>query len=199
MAQTFGQRRGGVIGGGQYAMPYGTPVPAPAATPAPVERDAPGLPTAEPVKGLRFLSGFIDAFILVMISLVVISVSIALDIRAIDQTGVVPESAGMPGLTWLTLFVLWVGYGMVFESLYSATPGKMLTGTRIVNRRGAPLSTGQAVGRNLGKILSSLVPFYIPYFMVFMTKDSQSLHDVMSSTRVYRVRDLETSPGHVFA
>lgn len=75
-------------------------------------------------------------------------------------------------------------YQSIFEcSAFQGTPGKIAVKIKVVNKHGERLSFLQAVGRNLGKILSGLI-LYIGFFMAIWTGKKQTLHDLMASTYV---------------
>ena len=153
-----------------------------------------GSATGRPVKFLRFVSGFIDVFVLGLIAFVLIFLQVSTG--AADA-----EIAGDGKVQFFIIFgIICFGYGLVMEaSALQGTIGKILTGTIVVNRDGERLSFGQSLGRNLGKILSGCVPAYIPYLMVFWTQNNQTLHDIMSGTHVYRRGDVPQSYSETFA
>jgi len=144
-----------------------------------------------PVKGLRFVSALIDFTILSVATVLLLLVSGAIAVRG--------PGSGATGMFYILLFILWLGYGIVLEaSKHQGTFGKVLTGTVIVNVNGSALSFGQVIGRNLGKLISACSPFYIAYTMAFFTKKSQSLHDFMCGSVVYKKSDLPNLSGSVF-
>ena len=156
----------------------------------PVRRDT----LARPVKGLRFLSGFIDLVVIIILLFVVMIAMLA--------TGII--EAGSNGEGDLLFFVIWAAasfsYGLFMEaSHFQGTLGKILTGTVIVNKNGGRISFGQALGRNFGKWLTYIVPFWIGYLMVFFTEKGQSLHDLMAGTLVYKKGDIPQSYAETFS
>jgi uncharacterized RDD family membrane protein YckC len=76
---------------------------------------------------------------------------------------------------------------MLFEALfistYSATPGKMLLGLKVLNMDMRPLTFMQALGRWFAKFLSGIL-FMIGYIMVAFTEKKQGLHDLICKTIV---------------
>ncbi|WP_409431944.1 RDD family protein [Litorimonas sp. RW-G-Af-16] len=139
--------------------------------------------SSQPVKLLRFVSGMIDLIFLSIIAMVFVTIQV-------KSGSVTMESSDGKGtfFIWMALFAFF--YGVVMEaSHWQGTLGKIMTGTRVVDMNGDRLGFGRALGRNFGKILSGLVPLYIPYLMVFWTEKSQSLHDKMVGTLVYRRGD----------
>jgi len=145
----------------------------------------------KPVTVLRFVSAFVDFILLSILSTILVVVTAANDGS--------PIGSGMPAFLLPTLLLMWFGYGIVMEaSKYQGTVGKIVTGTVVVNEDGSAMSLAKVLGRNLGKILSGIVPFYIPYLMVSFTKKRQSLHDYMCGSYVYKKSDLAKLGGHVF-
>jgi uncharacterized RDD family membrane protein YckC len=77
--------------------------------------------------------------------------------------------------------VLWTGYYIFFEGAFGWTVGKLITGTRVVNRAGGKPRFGQIVGRSFAR----LVPFEA---FSFLGAPGNGWHDKWSGTRVVRVR-----------
>jgi uncharacterized RDD family membrane protein YckC len=75
-------------------------------------------------------------------------------------------------------------YYTCFEALFGCTLGKLVTGTRVVDERGGPITWGQAFGRSLCR--------YIPFepFSVLGSEDDEvrGWHDRIPRTFVVRRR-----------
>lgn len=71
-----------------------------------------------------------------------------------------------------------------FEGLLGRTPGKLLTGTRVVASSGGQPSATQILGRSLAR----MVPFE-PFSFLGGRGHPVGWHDAWSKTRVVRVRD----------
>ncbi len=69
-------------------------------------------------------------------------------------------------------------YSLLFEWLLGRTPGKMITGTQVINEQGQPISFWQALGRSLAR----LIPFDSLTFI--SSARPRGLHDKVSSTWV---------------
>jgi uncharacterized RDD family membrane protein YckC len=82
-------------------------------------------------------------------------------------------------------FVLSVSYGTYFLGKYSATPGKMACGLKIVRSDGERVSYARACGRVFAEILSSLI-LCIGYIMAALDEEKRALHDRICDTRVIR-------------
>lgn len=87
-------------------------------------------------------------------------------------------------LTWVLPAVAII----LFWMYKAATPGKMAAGLRIVDAKsGAPLTTGQCVGRYLGYYVS-LLPLAAGFFWVAFDARKQGFHDKLAGTVVIRRR-----------
>jgi uncharacterized RDD family membrane protein YckC len=89
-----------------------------------------------------------------------------------------------PVLTAIT-FVAYIVYRVSFvASRWQATPGKRIVGIYVVPKEGKKqISFGQSMKRELSTIISGLALF-LGYLMVAFTKEKESLHDIIASTRV---------------
>lgn len=130
--------------------------------------------------GARFAAAFLDGI------LVYVGGAIAGAI-----VGAMAASARMPGDTIQVLagvvgFALGVAYYVSFEaSSLQATPGKLALGIKVTNLEGGRVSTGQALGRYFGKILSGCL-LCIGYLMMLWNPRKQTLHDQLAGTLVVK-------------
>jgi uncharacterized RDD family membrane protein YckC len=86
---------------------------------------------------------------------------------------------------WSLAVVIWVAYSLVPEALFGATPGKLLTGLRVVRVDGRPLGLGAVVARNLLRVIDALPALYlIGGVAVLATTSSQRLGDLVAGTTV---------------
>ncbi len=77
-------------------------------------------------------------------------------------------------------------YCAVMESSNTqATVGKMALKLRVTDLNGNRVSFGQALGRNVGKYLSTVILF-IGYLMVAWDEKRQGLHDKLAGTLVIK-------------
>ena len=82
------------------------------------------------------------------------------------------------------MFIVQILYFAIMESSSKqATLGKMVLGIVVTDADGKRISLGRAVGRNLGKIISSII-LLIGYFMIAFTEKKQGLHDIMAKCLV---------------
>ena len=136
--------------------------------------------------GSRFLALTIDTFIQIG-GFLVLSVLFfgALWLRA----------AGYATLaTWIAAaivfagFALYYGYFAVFEAIWSGqTPGKRTVGLRVIKVSGQPITTYEALLRNLLRIVDQLPGIYaVGVLSVFLTSRNQRLGDLVAGTVVVR-------------
>ncbi|MCE5270446.1 RDD family protein [bacterium] len=86
-------------------------------------------------------------------------------------------------LGWASTAVF-VLYFSVFESSWrQATPGKMALGIFVTDEQGRRLSFPRALGRTLGKLLSTACCL-IGYIIALFSRRSQALHDLIANTLV---------------
>ena len=88
---------------------------------------------------------------------------------------------------WLVALAIYIAYCTLFEALFGATPGKMITGCRVVADDGTRCSFGAIVVRNLLRC----VEFFPPRFafaplliLVFLTRNRQRLGDLVARSVV---------------
>ena len=94
--------------------------------------------------------------------------------------GDVFRAAG-PAFPLLVLVVLCGDY-VVPEWAFGATPGKLVSGTRVVSADGSPLSLRQITGRTLARAIPG------EPLSVVLRRDGVAWHDSLSGTRVIRKR-----------
>ena len=146
--------------------------------------------------GLRLSAIIVDVFILLVIVTFIIFGSVKIfknyDLDVPDyQIETMPSFVAVGGMLLYLFGLPLIGllYRTIFEcSKIQGTPGKMLVKIKVVNGEGNRISFIRSLGRNLSKIISSLILF-VGYFFPIWTKHKQALHDLMSDT--YVVRHLE--------
>ncbi len=74
----------------------------------------------------------------------------------------------------------------VTEGLWGWTPGKLLTGIRVVGTDLRPCGLGRAIVRNLLKVVDGFFNFLVGILMVAFTPDWQRLGDMAARTIVIR-------------
>jgi uncharacterized RDD family membrane protein YckC len=86
------------------------------------------------------------------------------------------------------LFLIFIGYYVVFEVLTGWTIGKLVMGLRVVAEDGDSISWGQALGRNLLRLVDSLFFYLIGAIFVWSSSKRQRLGDRAANTFVIRDR-----------
>ena len=135
---------------------------------------------------IRFLAKFLDGMIQGSIGIVGIIIMMVL-------VGVITVEEG--GGSWLTglimniyqlfSFVFGVFYTTFFLGKFSATPGKMICGLKVVTSDGGRVSYPRALGRHFAEWLSSLI-LMIGYIMAAFDEEKRALHDRICDTRVIK-------------
>jgi len=115
-------------------------------------------------RGVRFANLLIDSFFRGILGAVV---------------GLIARTAKEPGLSALLGLASMISYYLFFEAVLGATPGKMITRTRVVSVDGSKPSFMQILGRTF----SRFVPFE-PFS--FFSSTQEGWHDRWSRTRVVR-------------
>jgi uncharacterized RDD family membrane protein YckC len=110
-------------------------------------------------RGTRFSNFFIDYIFVLVTNFVLVAI-----VGSRDASGVM-------------IYPVMIGYYVFFEGIFAATPGKMITKTRVVRLDGGKPLMGQILGRTL----SRFVPFEA---FSFFSSTSQGWHDRWSKTRV---------------
>lgn len=76
--------------------------------------------------------------------------------------------------------------GLMLSNRNGQTLGKLAVRVRVVRPDGSPISTGQAWGRVLMKMLLGCLCF-VDYIPAFFTPEKTTLHDMVAGTRVVQV------------
>jgi uncharacterized RDD family membrane protein YckC len=89
-------------------------------------------------------------------------------------------------LGYVLSLALNIAYSVYFLVKYSATPGKMALGLKVITAEGERVTTGIAVGRFFAEILSGCFTLFIGYIMAAFDDERRTLHDRICNTRVVR-------------
>jgi uncharacterized RDD family membrane protein YckC len=82
-------------------------------------------------------------------------------------------------------FALSVAYVTYFLGRYSATPGKMACGLKVVRPDSPKITYARALGREFAEFLSSMI-LCIGYIIAAFDQEKRALHDRICDTRVIR-------------
>lgn len=139
----------------------------------------------EPVLGMasaleRVISGAID---LVFVSLIQLTLFYLTTHLVAQRVGALPQSAlvamGLVGA------VMAAGYFLFFWSLSGQTLGKLLTGSRVVDRRGGALGFGRAAMRLFATLVAAL-PLGAGFIGLWTDPKRRGWHDRIAGTKVIR-------------
>jgi uncharacterized RDD family membrane protein YckC len=146
-----------------YAPPETDTRPAPTA-----DDDDDDLDVMDASAGARFANLLID-----LVCRMVFAYVLAF---ALAMTGV--RMAGLEGIVFGlgSMLLYYVG----FETLFGRTPGKLITGTRVVRMDGRPLTFLDVLKRTLCR--------FVPFEPFSFLSDARGWHDRWSDTRVVSVR-----------
>jgi uncharacterized RDD family membrane protein YckC len=99
----------------------------------------------------------------------------------------------------LTAFLLWFAYDVLFEVLGGGrTPGKRLSGLRVVRAGGRPVDLVSSAIRNVLRLIDFLPVLYgLGILVVMLTRNNQRLGDLAAGTLVVRERLGAGSPRPV--
>jgi uncharacterized RDD family membrane protein YckC len=100
-----------------------------------------------------------------------------------QRLGALPRSA--LGAMSLVGLVMAAGYFLFFWSLSGQTLGKLLTGSRVVDRRGGALGFGRAALRLFATLLS-ILPLGAGFIGLWSDPERRGWHDRISGTKVVR-------------
>ena len=112
---------------------------------------------------------------------ILLSVVVAVIVAA--AVGVVSDA-----LAAVVFLLVLVGWYVVSEAVWGQTPGKRLVGISVVDTNGNDISAGDAVMRNVTKLLggSSLLFILVGVVLIADSRDNQRLGDRMADTLVVR-------------
>ncbi len=146
--------------------------------------------------GSRFLAMVVDAFWKILLTLLVGGLAL-LVIGLFGGSGVLDGSSRVVVAVALAcLYALWLGFGIYFEVRWNGqTPGKRVTGLRVLRAGGAPVDFRTACVRNLLATADFLPVFHLfGAVLVLLTPRRQRLGDLAAGTVVVRERVAALGP-----
>jgi uncharacterized RDD family membrane protein YckC len=134
--------------------------------------------------GSRFLALAIDT--LIQLAIFVALVALALGGLALER------AIGSSAVIWIEAallvigFTVYYGYFAAFEARWNGqTPGKRIIGLRVIAASGRPITTLDAILRNLLRIVDQLPGIYaVGIISIFLTSRNQRLGDLAAGTVV---------------
>ena len=141
------------------------------AAPEPASTDASPASAASPIPAPAY-AGFWRRFVAIVIDGIILGMAFTLINR-------------ITGLStyWLNLTGGLFYFALMESSPYQATLGKMALGIKVTDYAGRRISFARAVGRYLGKIISSII-LGIGYLLAGFSAKKQALHDMIAGTLV---------------
>lgn len=137
--------------------------------------------------GSRFTAAIIDTSIQIAIVLV-----LRLLVAIVGLSGVVAAIA------ILIIFLTFFAYDIAFETRASGrTPGKRMTGLRVVKVDGRPVDFRSSAVRNLLRLIDALPgPYVVAIVTIFVSKRNQRFGDMAAGTLVVREKkgEVATTP-----
>jgi uncharacterized RDD family membrane protein YckC len=126
-----------------------------------------------------------------LLDLLVMAVAMIIGLIAISLAFFGSEAS--LGVYFVFLFILWWGYGALFETIFNGqTVGKMALGIRVVSDQGVPISGAQALLRNLLWVFDGFTFGFMPALAcMILTRKFQRLGDLAAGTMVM----VEQRPG----
>ncbi len=140
----------------------------------------------------RFGAKFLDGLITGVVGLALNVALAAIILGTPNYIAGVREAASGPRLLYqvLTNFLgiaIHLAYEIYFIRRYSATPGKLALGLKLVRADGSPLSIGRIVGRYFAEWLSAFT-LLIGYIIAGFDEEKRALHDRICDTRVVKTK-----------
>ena len=139
----------------------------------------------------RFGAKFIDGLILGVIGILVNVALGAVMLGSANYFTGVQRVAGTSAAILFQVTTTLVGevigliYLVFFIRNYSATPGKMALGLKLVRPDGSQLGVGRIIGRRYAEFLSGII-LLIGYIMAASDAERRALHDRICDTRVIK-------------
>ena len=150
------------------------------------------IPLEFPLAGIgsRFLALALDSLIQFVITLAVGVVAMVAFFGAFARFS--SSSLWILAILVLLVFVIQFGYFAFFEAMWGGqTPGKRSQRLRVIKDSGQPITTYDAIGRNLLRTVDSLPGFYgIGIISVMLSSKHQRLGDYVAGTVVVHEKPL---------
>ena len=130
--------------------------------------------------GSRFLALVIDSFIQMLAAIITV-----LALYFLFPRGLGWSQAFLSAALILILFCLYWGYFAFFEIIWNGqTPGKRITGIRVIKESGRPISPVEAIGRNLMRSIDMLGLYLVGIICMMISAQNKRLGDYVAGTVV---------------
>ena len=137
----------------------------------------------------RFVAMLIDSFLLTIIQIgvvVILAFGAYVKVRYWPFEEMINQLGGWMDVLWFILFLVY--FAWMESSTKQATLGKMVLGLQVTDLESNRITFLRATGRNMAKILSTLI-FFIGYLMAAFTKKKQALHDQAANCLVIKRKE----------
>ena len=127
---------------------------------------------------IRFVAKFVDGIVLGIVNMIIgfLVISTSVD----PQTAITGTIASM----FLQICTA-AGYSSFFLGRFSATPGKMVFGLKVITSDNGQVSYMKGFGRYFAEVVSAMI-LCIGYIMAAWDPEKRALHDRICDTRVVR-------------
>jgi uncharacterized RDD family membrane protein YckC len=125
-------------------------------------------------KSLRLINFLIDTFLVLVVTIIVLMFF--------------PVDVITDNMLLAAYYTAWVAYYVLFESILGKTPGKIMTKTRVIHKKGSKAGAGLIILRSLLRLIP-IDP------MSYLFGEATGFHDLLSNTRV--VDDSKNKPKYV--
>jgi len=133
-------------------------------------------------QGKRFVNFLIDRVVMTIATFAA-GIVLGVILAVVDPDGTsVPEPA-IDIVGFVLGLVVVFGYFVFFEACFQRTPGKFVTGTKVVDENGGRPSFGQILGRSACRF----IPFEAFSFLFGDSNRVVGWHDTIPKTRVVKV------------
>ena len=154
--------------------------------------------------GSRSLGALLDSM-LIFVPLVLMDCALLAILSGVSLNRAITESASdgdgasvwgyvLAALIVLVQFLFFWGYYVFFEIIWrGSTPGKRAARLRVIRRDGQPIGAGEAIIRNLVRLVDFLPMLYgVGLISMFIDKDARRLGDLAAGTIVVKESDQAT-------
>jgi uncharacterized RDD family membrane protein YckC len=144
--------------------------------------------------GSRFLALAVDVLLQIAVGMLLL-LAVGGTWSLLQAGGAAGGGAWLAALVIIGGFLIFYGYFMAFEAFWNGqTPGKRVVGLRVLSVTGRPLHVGEAILRNLLRVVDSLPGVYaVGIVSVLVSQRSQRLGDLAAGTVVVHEKML-TAP-----
>jgi len=145
--------------------------------------------------GSRFLAILVDSLIqgavIFVLGMIVLVLGLGYTLTGLGRLSSAP--IWVLAILILLYFFLMYGYFMMFEAIWNGqTPGKRLTHIRVIKDSGQPITTIDAVGRNLLRIVDQMPFAYgVGVICAWISPQSKRLGDYVAGTVVVHEKPFE--------